>query len=89
MERTRDRRVWRRRDLEHTDGSVVDVPTTFVSVNHGYVFVHSGIDFPSSGSVATSIESVRTAHFDTKIMPQIKPMWFDGEVTGSTTRAEG
>ena len=42
---------------------VVDVPTTFVSENHGYVLVHHGIDFPSSGSVATSIECVRTAHF--------------------------
>ena len=55
--------------------SVVDVPTTFVSVNHGYVVVHRGIDFPSSGSVATSNECVRTAHFNTRIMPRIKPMW--------------
>ena len=36
--------------------SVVDVPTTFVSENHAYVPVHRGFDFPSSGSVATSIE---------------------------------
>ena len=34
--------------------SVVDVPTTFVSENHGYVPVHRGIDIPSSGSVAMS-----------------------------------
>ena len=45
---------------------VIDVPTTFVSENHGYVLVHRGIDISSSGSVATSIECVRTAHFDTK-----------------------
>ena len=61
---------------------VVDVPTTNVSENHGYVPVLRGIDFPSSGSVATSIECVRTAHFDTKIRPRNKPMWFDGEMTG-------
>ena len=67
---------------------VIGVPTTFVSENHVYVPVHRGIDPPSSGSVATSIECVRTAHFNTKIMPRIKPMWFDGELTGNTTRAE-
>ena len=62
--------------------SVVDVPATFVSENHGYVRVHRGINFPSSGSVATSIECVRTAHFNTKIRPRIKPMRFDGKMTG-------
>ena len=34
--------------------SVVGVPTTFVSENHGYVVVDCGIVFPSSGSVAAS-----------------------------------
>ena len=34
--------------------SVVGVPTTFVSGNDGYVVVHRGIDFPSSGSAAAS-----------------------------------
>ena len=58
---------------------VIGVPMTFVSESHGYVHVYRGINFHSSGSVATSIECVRTAHFDTKIMPRIKPTWFDGE----------
>ena len=63
---------------------VIGIPTTFVSENHGYVVVHRGIDFPSSGSVAASnvIERVRTAHFNTKIMPRIKPTQFDGGMTG-------
>ena len=34
---------------------VFGVPTTFVSENHGHVPAHRGIDFSSSGSVATSI----------------------------------
>ena len=42
----------------------IGVPTTFVSENHGYVLVHRGPDFPSSCSVATSIECGRAAHFD-------------------------
>ena len=82
MERgTRDRQVLER-GQEHPDELVFGVPMTFVSENHGCVVVHRGIDFPSSGSVATSIEYVRSAHFDTKIMPRIKPMWFDDEMTG-------
>ena len=68
---------------------VIGVPTTFVSENHGYVPVHRGIDFPSSGSVATSIECVRTAHVDTKITPRIKPMWFEGEMTGKRNSCRG
>ena len=40
---------------------VIGVPKTFVSENHGYVIVHRGINFPASGSVAMSIECVRTA----------------------------
>ena len=70
---------------------VVDVPTTFVSENHGYVVVHRGIGFPSSGSVAAStvIERVRTAHFNTRTTPRIKPMWFDGEMTGKRNSCRG
>ena len=34
------------------DESVVDVPMTFVSENHGYVTVRRGTDFLSSGSAA-------------------------------------
>ena len=62
--------------------SWIQMRKEFLSENHLYVPVHRGIDFPSSGSVATSIECLRTAHFDTKIMPRIKPMWFGGETTG-------
>ena len=58
---------------------VIGVPMTFVSENRGCVVEHRGINFPSSGSVATSIECVRTAHFDTRIMPRIKPMWSEME----------
>ena len=61
---------------------VIGIPMTFVSENHGCVVVHRGINFPASGSVATSIECFRTAHFDTKIMPRNQPMWFGGETTG-------
>ena len=70
---------------------VVDVLTTFVSENHGYVVVHRGIGFPSSGSVAASIviERVRTAHFNTRTTPRIKPMWFDGEMTGKRNSCRG
>ena len=70
---------------------VVGVPTTFVSENHGNVVVHRGIDFPSSGSVATSnvIERVRTAHFNTKIMPRIRPMQFGGGMTGKRNSCRG
>ena len=68
---------------------VIGVPMTHVSENHCCVVVHRGINFPSSGSVATSIECVRTAHFNTKIMPRIKPMWFDGEMTGKHNSCRG
>ena len=68
---------------------VIGVPMTFVSENHGCVVVHRGINFPSSGSVATLIDCVWTAHFDTKIMPRIKPMWFDGELTGKHKLCRG
>ena len=62
----------------------IGVPTTFVSENHGCVVLHRGINFPSSGSDAESNETrcIRMVHSDTKIMPGIKPMWFDGEMTG-------
>ena len=68
---------------------VIGVPMTHVSENHCCVVVHRGINFPSSGSVATSIECVRTAHFNTKIMPRIKTMWFDGEMTGKHNSCRG
>ena len=63
---------------------VIGVPMTFVSEKHGCVVVHRGINFPSSGSDAESNGTgcVRMAQSDTKIMPQIKSMWFDGEMTG-------
>ena len=40
--------------------------------------------FLLSGSDAESNETrcFRMAHFDAQIMPRIKPMWFDGEMTG-------
>ena len=49
---------------------VIGVPVTYVSENHGYVIVHRGINFPSSGSDAESNETrcVRMAHSDTEIM---------------------
>ena len=64
----------------------VGVPMTYVSKNHGYVPVHRGINFPSSGSDAESNETgcVRMTHSDTKIMPRIKPTWYGGEMTGKT-----
>ena len=70
---------------------VIGVPTTFVSENHGCVVVHRGINFPQSGSDAESNETecVRMAHSDTKIMPRIKPMWFDGEMTGKRNSCRG
>ena len=58
--------------------SVVDVPVTFVSESDGYVPAQRGIDFHSSGT-----------HFDTRIMPQIKPTWFDGELTGKHNSCRG
>ena len=61
---------------------VIGVTMTFVSKNHGCVVVHRGADFLSSGSVETSIECVRMAHFDTISMPQIKPTWFGGKMMG-------
>ena len=65
---------------------VIDVPTTYVSENHGCVDVHRGTNFPSGGSDAESNETecVRMAHSDTKIMPRIKPTWYGGETRGKT-----
>ena len=62
--------------------SVVDVPTSCASENHGYVTVRRGTDFFSSGSAAALgvVERVRTAHFNTKIMPRIGLMVFGGEM---------
>ena len=69
----------------------IGVPMIFVSENHGCVIVHRGINFPSSGGDAGSNGTgcVRMAHSDTKIMPQIKPMWFDGEMTGKRNSCRG
>ena len=58
--------------------SVVDVPTTCTSENHRIVTVRRGTDFFSSGSAAALgvVERVRTAHFNTKIMPhQTDGVW--------------
>ena len=62
--------------------SVVDVPTTCASENHGYVTVRRGTDFFSSGTAAApgEVERVRTAHYNTKIMPHIGPTVFGGEI---------
>ena len=70
---------------------VIGVAATFVSENHGCMVVHRGINFPSSGSDAESNETacVRMAHSDTKIVPRIKPMWFDGEMTGKHNSCRG
>ena len=70
---------------------VIGVPTTFVSENHGYVPVHFGINFPSSGSDVESNGTgcVRMAHSDTKIMPRIKPTWYGGEMTGKRKSCRG
>ena len=38
---------------------VIGVPTTFVSENHGYVVVHRGINFPSSGSFECKVAEVK------------------------------
>ena len=69
----------------------IGLPTTFVSENHGCVVVHRGTKFPSSGSDAESYETgcVRMAHSDTKIMPRIKPTWYDGEVRGKRNSCRG
>ena len=70
---------------------VIDVPTTYVSENHGCVVVHRGTNFPSSGSDAESNETecVRMAHSDTKIMPRIKPTCFGGEMKGKRNSCRG
>ena len=70
---------------------VIDVPTTYVSENHGCVVVHRGTNFPSSGSDAESNETgcVRMAHSDTKIMPRIKPTWYGGEMKGKRNSCRG
>ena len=62
--------------------SVVDVPTTCASENHGCVTVRRGTDFFSSGSAAApgEVERVRTAHYNTKIMLHIGPTVFGGEM---------
>ena len=70
---------------------VIDVPTTYVSDNHGCVVVHHGTNFLSSGSDAESNETecVRMAHCDTKIMPRIKPTWYGGETKGKRNSCRG
>ena len=70
---------------------VIDVPTTYVSENHGCVVVHRGTNFPPSGSDAESNETecVRMAHSDTKIMPRIKPTWCGGETKGKRNSCRG
>ena len=69
----------------------IDVPTTYVSENHGYVVVHRGTNFPFSGSDAESNETgcVRMAHSDTEIMPRIKPTWYGGEMKGKPNSYRG
>ena len=59
----------------------IGVQTTFVSENQGYVPVHRGINFPSSGSESGGTGCVRMAHSDTK-MPRIRPTWYSGETKG-------
>ena len=63
-----------------TNVPVVDDPTTFVSENHGYVTIRRGTQLFSSGSAAAPgvVKRVRTAHFNTKIMPHIGPTVFGG-----------
>ena len=60
----------------------MDVPVNFVSDKHGYVTVRHGTDFLSSGSAAApgAVERVRTGHFNTKIMPHIRPTVSGGEM---------
>ena len=58
---------------------VIDVPTTYVSENHGCVDVHRGTNFPC----------VRMAHSDTKIMPRIKPTRYGGETKGKRNSCRG
>ena len=69
----------------------IGVPTTSASENHGCVVVHRGTNFPSSSSDAESNETgcVRMAHSDTKIMPRIKPTWYDGETKGKRNSCRG
>ena len=64
------------------DESVVVVPTTFVSQNHGCVTIRRGSGFLSSGSAAAPgvVERARTAHFNPKIMLSIRPTVFGGEM---------
>ena len=69
----------------------IGIPTTFVSYNHGYVLVHCGIHFSLKWQ-RCRVEwdrCVRMAHFDTKIMPRIKPTWFGGEMTGKRNSCRG
>ena len=67
------------------------VHMTYVSENHGCVDVHRGMNFPSSGSDSESSETgcVRVTHFDTKIMPRIKPTWYGGEMRGKRNSCRG
>ena len=69
----------------------IGVRTTFVSEKHGCVVEHCGINFPSGGSDAESSETgcVRVAHSDTKIMPQIRPTWYGGEMRKNATLGRG
>ena len=61
---------------------VIGVPNDFRLEGPWVLGCALRIIFLSNASIATSIKCVRTAHFDTKIMPPIKPMWFGGEMTG-------
>ena len=64
-----------------TDVPVVDDPRTFVSENQGHVTIRRGTELFSSGGAAAPgvVKRVRTAHFNTKIMPHIGPTVFGGE----------
>ena len=57
-------------------------PGLFASENDGYVTIRRGTELFSSGSAAAPgvVKRVRTAHFNTKIMPHIGPTVFGGEM---------
>ena len=66
----------------------IGVPTIYVSENHGYVHENCGTNFPSSGG-SNETGCVRMAHSDTKIMPQNRPTWYGGEMTGKRNSCRG
>ena len=69
----------------------IGVPMTFVSENHGCVVEHRGTNFPSRCSNVESNDTgcVRMAHSDTKIVSQIRPTWYGGEMRGKRNSCRG